>query len=155
MQLSVYRTEASLTIRDIIIFNLLSLPVLFIIVIIASIFLVRKSMSPIKEIIHTAEKISAQNLNERINYKAESSDEIGRLRDTLNNLFERLELQVNQISQFTDHASHQLMNPLTIIKTELDYALRKDRSIDDYRNSLEQLKEQTEKMIKIIRKNKN
>jgi len=150
MQLSVYRTEASLTIRDIIIFNLLSLPVLFIIVIIASIFLVRKSMSPIKEIIHTAEKISAQNLNERINYKAESSDEIGRLRDTLNNLFERLELQVNQISQFTDHASHQLMNPLTIIKTELDYALRKDRSIDDYRNSLEQLKEQTEKMIKII-----
>lgn len=150
MQLSVFKAGASLIIRDIIIFNLLSLPILFFIVIIASIFLVKKTFTPLNEIIQTAEKISAQNLNERISYKAAPSDEIGRLRDTLNNLFERLELQVNQISQFTDHASHQLMNPLTIIKTELDYALRRDRSIDDYRNSLEQLKEQTEKIIKII-----
>lgn len=150
MQLSVYRAGVSLIIRDIIIFNLLSLPLIFIIVIAASVILVKKTLSPINKIIRTAEKISAQNLDERISYMAASSDEIGRLRDTLNNLFERLELQVNQISQFTDHASHQLMNPLTIIKTELDYVLRKDRSIDDYRNSLEQLKEQTERIIKII-----
>ena len=150
LQLSVFRAGASLIIRDIIIFNLLSLPILFFIVIIASIILVKKTLTPINEIIQTAEKISTQNLNERISYEADPSDEIGRLRDTLNNLFERLELQVNQISQFTDHASHQLMNPLTIAKAELEYALRKDRDIKEYRSSLEQLKDQTEKMIKII-----
>jgi signal transduction histidine kinase len=126
------------------------LPILFVIIIFASIFLVKRTLSPINEIIHTAGKISAQNLNERIKYEADSSDEIGRLRDTLNNLFERLEFQVHQISQFTDHASHQLMNPLTIIKSELDFALRKERNSEDYKNSLVLLSEQTEKMIKII-----
>jgi signal transduction histidine kinase len=150
MQLSVYRAGVSSVIRDIIIFNLLSLPILLLIVIAASIVLVKKTLLPVNKIIQTAEKISTQNLNERINYKAEPSDEIGRLRDTLNNLFERLEVQVNQISQFTDHASHQLMNPLTIVKSEIDYALKKDRDISEYKNSLIQLREQTEKMIKII-----
>jgi signal transduction histidine kinase len=150
MQLSVFRTGMSSIVRDIIAFNLLSLPILFVIIIFASILLVKRTLSPINEIIHTAGKISAQNLNERIKYEADSSDEIGRLRDTLNNLFERLEFQVHQISQFTDHASHQLMNPLTIIKSELDFALRKERNSEDYKNSLVLLSEQTEKMIKII-----
>lgn len=150
LQLSIFKAGANLILRDVIIFNLLSLPVLFVMIFVASIFLVKKTLSPINEIVQTAEKISAQNLNKRINYSADPADEIGRLRDTLNNLFERLEFQVNQISQFSDHASHQLMNPLTISKTELDYVLRKERNPEDYKNSLELLKDQTEKMIKII-----
>lgn len=42
------------------------------------------------------------------------------------------------------------MNPLTIMKTEVEFALKKDRGFEEYKNSLEQLKDQTEKMIKII-----
>lgn len=150
LQLSVFKAGVILIMNEVIIFNLWSLPIILLLVITASIFSVKKSLAPIGKIISTAEKISAQNLNERIDYPAESKDEIGRLRDTLNNLFERLEQQVNQISQFTDHASHQLLNPLTIAKTELDFVLRKERGSDDYKNSLILLQEQTEKMINIV-----
>jgi signal transduction histidine kinase len=150
MQLSIFKTGMNLILKDVLVFNLLSLPIVLLIIFFASIFLAKKTLLPINKIIETAEKISTRNLAERINYKADPSDEIGRLRDTLNNLFARLEIQVNQISQFTDHASHQLINPLTIAKTELDYILRKERNAEDYKNSIELLKDQIEKMIKII-----
>lgn len=150
MQLSVFKSGTKVILNEVLLFNLLSLPVVLLLILIASIFLANKMLSPINKVIQTAEKISARNLSERISYKASPEDEIGRLRDTLNNLFERLEQQVNQISQFSDHASHQLMNPLTIAKTELEYILRKDRTSEDYKNSLEQIKTQVEKMIHII-----
>lgn len=150
MQLSVFKSGTNVILNEVLLFNLLSLPVVLVLILIASIFLAKKMLSPINKVIHTAEKISARNLTERISYKASPDDEIGKLRDTLNNLFERLEQQVNQISQFTDHASHQLMNPLTIASTELEYILRKDRAPEDYKSSLEQIKTQVEKMIQII-----
>jgi signal transduction histidine kinase len=150
MQLSVFNSGSSSFVKDVLLFNLLSLPVVLLFICIASIFLAKKMISPINKVIQTAEKISTRNLSERIVYEAKSSDEIGRLRDTLNSLFERLEHQVDQISQFTDHASHQLMNPLTIAKTELEYILKKERSSEDYKGSLEQLRAQVEKMIQII-----
>jgi signal transduction histidine kinase len=150
MQLSVFKSGTNVILYEVLLFNLLSLPVVLLLILIASIFLAKIMLAPINNVIQTAGKISTRNLSERIRYKASPEDEIGRLRDTLNNLFERLEQQVNQISQFSDHASHQLMNPLTIIISELEYILRKDRTSEDYKNSFEQIKTQVEKMIKII-----
>ncbi len=76
---------------------------------------------------------------------------MGRLRDTLNNLFTRLEVQINQISQFTDKASHQLMTPLTALKTELKYILKRERKPEEYKNTLNMLNVQTDKLISIIK----
>ncbi len=76
---------------------------------------------------------------------------MGRLRDTLNNLLDRINSYINELSNFTDQASHQLMNPLTALKSELDYLLKKERTIDEYRSTIAELKNQTEHMINIVR----
>jgi len=114
-------------------------------------FLLLFLFSPVNKIIKTAETISAGNLNTRIDYKAKPEDELGRLRDTLNQLFDRIEVNINQLSQFTDHAAHQMMNPLTAVKTELEYILKKERSADEYKEALNKLLIQTDQMIKIVR----
>jgi signal transduction histidine kinase len=137
--------------KKIVIFNLFNLPFILLIIILVSIFLAKKSYSPLNKVINIAENISANNLKARIEIAAHPQDELGRLRDTLNNLFTRLEVQINQISQFTDNASHQLMTPLTAVKTELEYILKKNREPDEYKETLLMLNTQTDKMIDIIK----
>jgi len=151
LQLATFEARFTAIFNNLVTFNLYSFPVLIIIIIFASIFLARKSIAPINKIIATAKRISAGNLNTRIEYKAKTDDELGRLRDTLNHLFDRIELNINQLSQFTDHASHQMMTPLTAVKTELEYILKKDRSENEYKEALIKLLIQTDQMIKIVR----
>jgi len=151
LQLATFETQFEAVYNNLVTFNLYSLPLLIVIIIFASIFLARKSLAPINKIIATAERISAGNLNTRIDYKAKPDDELGRLRDTLNQLFDRIEVNINQLSQFTDHASHQMMNPLTAVKTELEYILKKERSHNEYKEALIKLLIQTDQMIKIVR----
>lgn len=151
LQLSVFKTENSSIINRLIIFNLLNLPLILFIIVLVSVFLAKKSYAPLNKIITIAEKTTTDNLNTKIEYKADSGDELGRLRDTLNNLFTRLDEQVNHISHFTDNASHQLMTPLTAIKTELDYILKRDRTPGEYKETLTALDTQTDKMINIVK----
>ncbi|MFA4923383.1 MAG: HAMP domain-containing sensor histidine kinase, partial [Ignavibacteriaceae bacterium] len=106
--------------------------------------------APINKIIKLANNISTTKLSERLNYKADADDELGKLRDTLNNLFNRLEEQIKRISSFTDNASHQLMTPITAINTELEYIIRNKKNGADCEQSLPVLKEQTERLISII-----
>jgi signal transduction histidine kinase len=151
LQLVTFETELK-TIRDKHIeLNLYFLPGLILIVIVVSIFIAKRNFKPINYIIETAERISAKKLSSRIVYETKNGDELGRLRDTLNGLFDRIESYVNQLSQFTDHASHQLMNPLTAAKTELEFILKHDRTTEDYKQSLKQLLAQTDHMVKIVR----
>jgi len=151
LQLATFENELWVIRNKMIVFNLFLLPGLIIIVVIASVFIAKKSFAPVNKIIETAETISAGNLDTRIDYKANPDDELGRLRDTLNQLFDRIEVNINQLSQFTDHASHQMMTPLTAVKTELEYILKKERSDNEYKVALNKMLIQTDQMIKIVR----
>jgi signal transduction histidine kinase len=151
VQLATTKSNYDLVSDQIIRFNLFTFPLFLILIVVMSIFLARKSYSPINKIIRLARKISAANLSDRLEYDADASDELGRLRDTLNDLFERLHAQIQQIAQFSDNASHQLMTPLTAFSAELDYILKRERSTKEYRDSLATLKEETDRMINIVK----
>ena len=150
IQLSTPKSRASEISTNIILFNLVTFPLTLIIIIIVSVLIARKNLKPVNQIIDLAKKISANNLRERLDFKADAHDEIGRLRDTLNDLFDRLESQIRQISQFTDNASHHLMSPLTILNTEVEYLLEKSKNADDC-ESIKVLQQQTERMIHIVK----
>ncbi len=137
--------------KEIILFNLFSFPVFFIFIVGISFYLAKRSYDPINKIIDLANTISATNLHQRLEYTLDKRDELGRLQDTLNMLFERLEKQVHQISNFTDNASHQLMTPLTIINTEVEYILNHKDPKDEVKESLNVLKEQTQRLIHVVK----
>lgn len=150
LQLSTPKSTAHVISKNIILFNLITFPLLLMLIIIISIFIARKSFEPINKIIDLANKISAQNLKQRLSFKAHPNDEIGRLRDTLNNLFYRLERQIQQIANFTDNASHQLMSPLTVMSTELEF-LEKKYLNGEIGESIQIMREQTRRMVHIVK----
>lgn len=151
MQLGTSDSLLNEFIRKTIFFNVVSFPIVLLLIFAVSIFLAKKSYMPINKIINLANEISATNLNKRLEYYADPDDELGRLKDTLNNLFDRLEKQINEISQFSDNASHQLMTPLTAMNTELEYILKKDYPSNEYKKSLLLLKRQTQRMINVVK----
>jgi signal transduction histidine kinase len=151
LQLSTIHSSFNIVVKNVFWFNTIALPIVIFAIIFLSIFLAKKSYTPINRIIDLANKISATNLSERLDYEATEDDELGKLKNTLNSLFDRLKNQIQEISQFTDNASHQLMTPLTAIKTELDFILKREHPLEEYKETCNILKAQTDRMIAMVR----
>lgn len=151
LRLSVFEKDFDEVLNELLLFNIWVFLLILVLVVVASIIAAKKTFKPINEIIDTAYSFNVQNLNKRIDVKANSLDEIGRLRDTLNGLFERIEDYVVEITHFSDQVSHQLMNPLTAIRTEIEYLLKKSRPENEYKEALVKLEGQTDAMISIVK----
>ncbi|NJK44781.1 MAG: HAMP domain-containing protein, partial [Pleurocapsa sp. SU_196_0] len=86
---------------------------------------------PLQQIATTAQAVSEGALSSRIPADA-GRDEIARLKHQLNAMLERLEAGVESQRRFTADAAHDLRTPLTVIRGELEIALRKPRSAESY-----------------------
>ncbi|PHO17891.1 two-component sensor histidine kinase [Malaciobacter molluscorum LMG 25693] len=111
-------------------------PIILIISIIAGYFLIYKSFVPIELMLNNLKNINASDLSKRLESK-NMNDEIDLLANEINNLLQRLQLSFEKISQFSSDASHELKTPLTIIRGEIEIALRKDRTTKEYKESFE------------------
>ncbi len=98
----------------------------------------RRALAPVDQITQAAQQFSASSLASRV-LVPNSGDELQRLAETLNAMLGRVENAVNQITQFTADASHELRTPVTVMRTRAELALRHPRSADEYRDSLEHL----------------
>ncbi len=99
----------------------LSIPVVLILTGIIAFFITKKSFQPITSMIESARWISASNLSKRLPLP-KAKDEIHLLGETLNAMFERIEVAFNTQKQFVADASHEIRTPLTIIRSELEFA---------------------------------
>jgi len=113
-------------------------------------FLAKKALRPVDEITRTAKKIEAGSLNERLKV-AGPKDEIGRLAETFNDMIARLELSFKQMKQFTADASHELKTPLTVLKGEMEIALKTEKTVEGLRNILQSSLEEIDKMNAIVK----
>jgi heavy metal sensor kinase len=63
-------------------------------------------------------------------------DELGRLAATFNRMIARLQAAFERQRQFTADASHELRTPLAVMRGDIEIALRRERSSEDYRSVL-------------------
>jgi signal transduction histidine kinase len=98
-------------------------------------FLADKALKPVDHITQAARVITSRNLNQRIRPR-KGKDEISRLVETFNEMISRLDQSFRQINQFSADASHELKTPLTILKGEVEVTLRKERTPEEYRQTL-------------------
>jgi two-component system, OmpR family, sensor kinase len=95
-------------------------------------WLARRVVRPVHEIIDQAEAMGAGTLGRRIEADAQEQ-EYERLITVLNSMLARLEGSFEAQRRFIADASHELRSPLTALKGEMEVALRRERSHDEYR----------------------
>jgi heavy metal sensor kinase len=93
-------------------------------------------LSPIRRMTETAERIAGGRRGDRIDVTS-TETELGRLGRTLNGAFDGLEAALDQQSRFTADASHELRTPLSIVVSNAEHALRRDRPPEELRAALE------------------
>jgi len=109
----------------------------------------RRALRPINEITSTARAVAAGDLTRRLQSEVQDK-EIRILVKSLNKMFEDLESSFMAQKRFTADASHELRIPLTILKGEVEVALRQPRSEEDYKQLLKQHLDIIERMQRIV-----
>ena len=110
---------------------------------------VGRALRPVSEISATAVKISAGDLSQRIN-AAETESELGQLAAVLNSTFARLETAFAQQQQFAADAAHELRTPVTVILTQTQTALARERDAASYRQTVEACQRAAQRMRRLI-----
>ena len=109
----------------------------------------RRALRPVDEITAAARTIGIENLSQRL-VVPQSGDELQRLSETWNSMLIRLEDAVTRLRTFTADASHELRTPLAVIRSTAEIACRKERSAQSYRESLQQIVTESERMTQVV-----
>jgi two-component system, OmpR family, sensor kinase len=112
-------------------------------------WIVSRALHPIENISAAAVKISAGDLSQRINV-AEAESELGQLAAVLNSTFARLEAAFAQQQQFTADAAHELRTPVSVMLTQAQTALNRERTAPEYRETVEACRRAAQRMRRLI-----
>ena len=112
-------------------------------------FLAHRALLPVDRMTQAARKIGAGQLHARLEI-AGAHDELDRLAETLNEMLSRLEAAFTEMRQFTADASHELQTPLTILRGEVEIALRSERSPEEYVEVMKSALEEIERISLLV-----
>lgn len=105
-----------------------------------------KALKPISDVVKKVEDISITSLNLRVP-EGNGTDEIGRLAKTFNKMLERLETSFGMQKSFIANASHELRTPLTSINGQIEVLMMRDRTTEEYKNTLGSVLEDIKSLI--------
>jgi heavy metal sensor kinase len=95
----------------------------------------RRGLLPVTRMASAARDMTGDDLESRLP-AAGNVDELGDLSRAFNGLLDRLQESFERQRRFTGDASHELRTPLTAILGQLEVALRRERSAEEYRQVL-------------------
>jgi len=90
-------------------------------------WLTRKALAPVAALTRAAGRINERSLREQLP-RSGNGDELDRLTEVFNGMTARLDASFQRVREFTLHASHELKTPLTVIRGELEVALREEKT---------------------------
>jgi heavy metal sensor kinase len=127
----------------------LLLPVVLALSALGGYWLSGRALAPVDQIIYEARSINSGNLSARLSVPV-SGDELQWISETLNQLLARVEQSVLQVRRFTADASHELRAPMTLIYTAADFALRRERSPEELKDSLRTILREAKRCTELI-----
>jgi heavy metal sensor kinase len=129
---------------------LLVIPIALLLASVGGYFLARKSLAPVAAMASQAKGMGAANLGARLAV-VNQRDELGQLALSFNQLLDRLEQSFERQRRFISDASHELRTPVAILRGETEVTLSKiDRSPEEYRETLEILRDESQRLTRII-----
>jgi len=126
-----------------------AIPVVFLLSICCGMYIAQKPRKILRNITAVTRRITSQNLAERLPLPP-GQDEIRDLTITINFMLDNIESSFNEIKQFTADVSHELRNPLSAVKGEIEVAVSRKRDAADYRETLHNCLERIDDLIKMV-----
>lgn len=134
--------------RQLLILLAVSNPIALLLASLGGLWIANKALRPVDRLTRAAERIGRGSLSERVE-ESRSKDEIGRLAATFNEMISKLEQAFERERRFTADASHELKTPLAVLRGDIEVALRRERSAEEYRNVLASSLEEIARLTKL------
>jgi heavy metal sensor kinase len=129
---------------------LISAPVIMVLGGLLGLYLTRRGLRPLKDVVRAADSVTGSNLTLRIPTRG-AGDELDQLIDTLNRMVERLESSFQQMRRFTADVSHELRTPITAVRGHLEVALMTSESEEQLREAIQTALEATDRLSDFVR----
>jgi signal transduction histidine kinase len=123
-------------------------PIALLLAALAGYGLAAAALRPVEAMRRRAQAISAETPGRRLPVP-EARDEVTRLAETLNEMLARLEAAFAHERRFVADASHELRTPLALLRTELELALRHERSREELEAAIRSAAEETERLSRL------
>lgn len=104
----------------------------------------------ISEFTHKIKHISSEKFSLRLD-TGKGKDELQKLAITINDLLDRLQASFNLQRRFIDNASHELSTPLASIASQMEVALQRERSSEDYKKALLSINDDVKRLSMLVR----
>lgn len=106
------------------------------------------ALRPVESMRREADAVSATEPGRRLPVPP-ADDEIRRLGETLNEMLGRQEAAFARERGFVSDASHELRTPLAILRTEIELALRRGRTVEELESALRSAGEETDRLTQL------
>jgi heavy metal sensor kinase len=111
--------------------------------------LVRRALLPVTRMAKAACSMTAADRDQRLPIPG-TGGELDALAGSFNGLLDRLHQEVERQKRFTGDASHQLRTPLAALLGQVEVALRRDRTAEEYRRTLDDVHEEAVRLRQIV-----
>lgn len=129
---------------------LLGIPLAVGLALVGGLALSRRALRPLDEMARQASTLDQRGSVTRLS-GFNPGDELGTLGLAFNSLLERLDRALQQQRAFMADASHQLRTPVSVVRTTAQVTLgRADRSSEEYREALEVVARQAERLSRLV-----
>ncbi len=111
-------------------------------------FFAGQAIAPVSRIMNQVDALLPSDMNRRLE-TSNNHDELARLVMTFNRLLDRLQMAFNAQKLFLSNISHELKNPLTVIISQIEITLQKDRPETEYRQTLQSVLDDTRELNQV------
>ncbi len=108
-----------------------------------------KALRPVQVMADRARSVTAADFRLRLPV-TDRRDELADLATAFNSLLDQLQGAYERQQRFTGDAAHQLRTPLTVLQGQIDVALRRPRTPEEYSRTLTLLREQATEMHQAV-----
>ena len=128
-----------------------ALPVVVLILVFIGFTFTRRWLKPLDQMVIEADRITAHGLSRRLPV-ANPHDELGRLAGVFNVTLARLEDSFLTLDRFVSDASHELLTPLTTLRSVGEVGLLAARAPEDYREIIASMLEEAQRLQVLVEK---
>lgn len=112
--------------------------------------LAQRALRPIGDLVASIREIDPGHLDSRQRLPEGAVEEVSVLSHAFNALLGQLQENVERMRRFTADASHEIRNPLSVLRTGLEIALRRERSLREYQDLLRENLQEIERLHTVV-----